>query len=137
MKNTRVMRGLVPLFFLSILIMFSSGCRREIKPDMNLLSSQIALFNRFLIWQKYADAEKMVTESLISRIEADSRLKRYTEIKIIRMKPLNNNPFRVRVILRREYYMLNDNTVRKEIVEQLWKFDKEANQWILVSEKKL
>ena len=104
---------------------------------MNILSSQVELFNRFLIWQKYADAEKMVAENLISSIEESSKLKRYTDIRIIKMKPDPRDPEKVRVLLRREYYLLNDNTVRREIVEQIWKFNPSRKEWILISEKPL
>ncbi len=133
MKNT-LKRGIFPLFIF-VLLFLSTSCRQEIKPDMNLLSSQVRLFNRFLIWQKYADAEKMVSDKLISKIEDDSKLKRYTEINIIKIKPITPN--KVKILLRREYYFLNNNTVKREIVEQLWEFKPDQKQWILISERPL
>ena len=126
--------GLIaPLFF----FIFLHSCTPNIKPDINLLSAQVGLFNKFLIWQKYSDAERMVDIPLIKKIEDESKLKRFTEIKIIKIQPDPSSSDKATVILRREFYLLNDNRVKSELVKQVWKYQGKKKGWILISEEKL
>ncbi len=103
------------------------------KPDPRILSARIELYNRFLIWQKYDDAEKMVDENFLPVIEKFSSNRRFVNIKVIKVNLLPNGK-KAEVILRREYYFTDNNVVKKELVRQTWEF-KNGN-WFLTGEKR-
>ncbi len=134
MNQNSIKRGFAPLFLFIILLL--ATCTTRVKPDPSVLNAQVHLYSRFMIWQKYADAEKMVAPQFINRIEEDAKNKRYTDIKIIKIEPLTKDKRKFKVLVRREYYLLNNNTVKTEIVKQIWQF-KGNNGWILMSEEKV
>ena len=121
-----MMGGVAPLFFII-------SCRQNVKPDPRILSARIELYNRFLIWQKYDDAEKMVDENFLPVIEKFSSNRRFVNIKVIKVNLLPNGK-KAEVILRREYYFTDNNVVKKELVRQTWEF-KNGN-WFLTGEKR-
>ncbi len=120
---------LLPFFFLI-------SCHRNLKPDFSILQAKVQLYNKFLIWQKFDDAEKMMDTGLIPAFEKTIQNKRYTSIKIIKIKPVGEGK-EAEVIVKREYYYMYDNRVRKELIKQKWKYRGKRENWVLVGEERL
>ena len=92
------------------------------------------MYNKFLQWQKFFDAEEMVNEKEKESFEDKWKNIRYTDIVINKVTPEKDNK-KISVIITRKYYTQSNPVLHSERVKQIWKY--KGEKWVLESEEVL
>ena len=114
--------------FLSITILFSCATH---KPELKKFNYQLELYNKFLIWQKFYNAEEMINKEKRENYDKKWENIRYTDIIVNDIKPGNENK-EVTVILTRKFYSTVNPVLHSERVKQVWKYNND--KWFLEKE---
>jgi len=89
------------------------------------------MYNKFLVWQKFYDAEEMVVEKSRENLNKEWKTLRYTDIVVNKIKADDENK-EITVIITRKFYSKFNPVLHSERVQQLWKFNDKT--WLLETE---
>lgn len=124
-------RSIYSSFLFSVILFSLFSCTTQ-KPQLKKFNYQLQLYNKYLVWQKFYDAEDMVTKELQKKYKKKWKDLRYTDIVVNKIEPDNDNK-NIKVIITRKFYEVTNPVVHSEEVEQVWQYDNST--WKLIKEK--